>query len=57
MPAQYEYKIIKESSHGKLAKAINAEAVNGWEPINAYVWGLGTAYHCGLLRRPLKVGS
>jgi hypothetical protein len=57
MPAQYEYKIIKESSHEKLAKGINAEAVNGWEPINAYVWGLGTAYHCALLRRPLQVGS
>jgi hypothetical protein len=54
MPAEFEYKIIKESSHDKLTKALNTEAAEGWEPINVYLLGIGTAEHFALLRRPLK---
>jgi hypothetical protein len=57
MPAEFEYKIIKESSHDKLAKAINAEAADGWEPINVYLLGIGTAEHFALLKRPLKAAG
>jgi hypothetical protein len=56
MPATHEYKIIKESSHTKLAQAINVEANDGWEPINVYLLGIGTAEHFALLRRSLPVG-
>jgi hypothetical protein len=54
MPAEFEYKIIKESSHDKLTTALNTEAAEGWEPINVYLLGIGTAEHFALLRRPLK---
>ena len=47
----YEYKIIKETSHDKLAKKLNKEAPSGWEPINAYLQGTGLANHFALVRR------
>jgi len=53
MSAKNEYKIIKESSHTKLAAAINQEASDGWEPVNVYLLGIGTAEHFALLRRSL----
>ena len=39
MATEYEYKIVKAASHDKLAIAINVEAADGWEPMNAYAWG------------------
>jgi hypothetical protein len=34
--AEYEYKIIEGHNFDKLAEAINEEAADGWEPVNAY---------------------
>lgn len=51
MPASYEYKIVKESSHTKLANLLNQEANDGWEPINVYSLGINSTDHFALLRR------
>ena len=44
-----EYKIIRETSHDRIAKTLNEEAQSGWEPINVYS-GAGQM-HFALLRR------
>ena len=54
MAAAYEYRIIKQSSHEKLAKALNVEAADGWKPINVYSLGIDTTDHFALLERPIK---
>lgn len=51
MPAHHEYKIIKESSHTKLARLLNEEASDGWEPVNVYSLGINSTDHFALLRR------
>jgi hypothetical protein len=51
MPATYEYKVVKESSHTKLATLLNAEAADGWEPVNVYSLGMNSTDHFALLRR------
>ena len=56
MTTEYEYKIVKAASHDKLAIAINVEAADGWEPMNAYAWGYSSnaASHAALLRRQTR---
>jgi hypothetical protein len=54
MAATHEYKIIKLSSHEKLAKALNEEAADGWRPINVYSLGIDTTDHFALLERPVE---
>ena len=57
MAATYEYKIIKRSSHEKMAASLNEEAADGWEPINVYSLGIDTTDHFALLKRRIGKGS
>jgi len=54
MAAEYEYKAIKQSSHEKLAKALNDEAADGWKPIAVYSLGINSTDHFAMLERALK---
>lgn len=53
MAAKYEYKVIKQSSHTKLSKALNEEAAGDWEPVTVYSLGINSTDHFALLRRAL----